>query len=317
MNKIKTTVPEELSGRRLDHVLANLFPQHSRSRLQSWINAGYVKVNDKTLKQKDPVRTGEFIEITPLYTPQQGLRAEPIPLEVLFEDEEILVINKPAGLVVHPGAGNPAHTLQNALLHYDANLEKVARAGIVQRLDKDTSGIMIIARTPESHTYLVDQLQRRLVQREYRAIVTGVMTAGGTVDAAIGRHPVSRKKMSVTAKGKPAVTHYRILKKYPAHTYIKVYLETGRTHQIRVHLSHINFPVVGDPVYGGRRRFPKNISVEMRDAIQSFPRQALHAYSLKLLHPKSGEERSWTAPVPEDMKSFLKILEENENAGKV
>lgn len=312
MDKLTITVPEELSGRRLDQVLANLYPQHSRSRLQTWISAGRVKVNNRTLRQKDPVKTGETIEIIPVYDTQEQCLAEAIPLDILFEDDEILIINKPQGLVVHPGAGNPKHTLQNALLYHDSKLEKVPRAGIVQRLDKDTSGIMIIAKTPETHTYLVDQLQRRQIRREYQAIVTGVMTAGGQVDAPIGRHPVSRKRMAVTDRGKLAVSHYRILKKYSNHTHILVRLETGRTHQIRVHMAYIKYPIVGDPVYGGRKRFPKNISSELRDAIQSFPRQALHASDLTFDHPVSRESMTWSTPLPADIQSFLNVLKEDD-----
>ena len=312
MDKLVTTVPEELSGRRLDQVLAGLYPQHSRSRLQAWINAGLVRVNNRILRQKDRVKTGEFIEITPVFDDQAECQPEDIPLDIVYEDGEILVINKPPGLVVHPGAGNPDHTLQNALLFHDPELTKIPRAGIIQRLDKDTSGIMVIARTPETHTYLVDQLQRRLIKREYQAIVTGVITAGGKIEAPIGRHPVFRKRMAVTGNGKPAVTHYRVLKKYRHYTHIHVRLETGRTHQIRVHMAHIHYPVTGDPVYGGRNRLPKNASAQLREAIQSFPRQALHASALTLVHPVSGEEMTWTVPLPEDIRSLLGVIEKDE-----
>ncbi|MBF8268320.1 MAG: Pseudouridine synthase [Gammaproteobacteria bacterium] len=314
MEKLTTIVPENLSGRRLDQVLANLYPQHSRSRLQAWISAGLVKVNNRIRRQKDPVLTGECIEIIPVFSSQEQYLAEAIPLHILYEDEAILIINKPAGLVVHPGAGNPAHTLQNALLYHNASLAQVPRAGIFQRLDKDTSGIMVIAKTPTTHTYLVDQLQRRCIQREYQAIVTGVMTAGGTVAAPIGRHPTLRKRMTVLENGKPAVTHYRVLKKYPQHTHISVRLETGRTHQIRVHMAYIHYPVVGDPVYGGRKRVPKNITPELRQAILAFPRQALHASALTLAHPISKKEMSWSAPLPADFQSLLTILADNVSA---
>jgi len=312
MDKLISIVPEELSGRRLDLVLASLYPQHSRSRLQAWINAGRVKVNNRTLRQKDPVKTGEQIEIMPTYDTQTECQAEEIPLEIVYEDGEILVINKPPGLIVHPGAGNPGHTLQNALLFHDAGLAKIPRAGIVQRLDKDTSGVMIIARTPETHTYLVDQLQRRLIKREYQAIVTGVMTAGGRIEASIGRHPLFRKRMTVTDNGKPAVTHYRIIKKYRHHTHILVRLETGRTHQIRVHMAHIHYPVTGDPVYGGRNRLPKNISPELRETLQSFPRQALHATALTVVHPGTRQELTWETPLPADIRSLIEAIENNE-----
>lgn len=313
MDKLVTKVPEELSGRRLDQVLANLYPQHSRSRLQIWINAGQVRVNNRILRQKDPVKTGELIEIIPTFDDQAECQPEDIPLDIVHEDGDILIINKPPGLVVHPGAGNPSHTLQNALLYHDPELAKIPRAGIIQRLDKDTSGIMVITKTPETHTYLVEQLQRRLIKREYQAIVAGVMTAGGKIEAPIGRHPVFRKRMAVTDGGKPAVTHYRILKKYRHHTHILVTLETGRTHQIRVHMAHIHHPVTGDPVYGGRNRLPKNISSGLRQAIQNFPRQALHASALTLVHPVSREKLTWTVPVPEDIRLLLAVIERNEH----
>lgn len=315
MDKLITTVPEELSGHRLDLVLASLYPQHSRSRLQAWINAGRVKVNNRTLRQKDPVKTGEQIEIQPLFDPQTECQAEDIPLDIVYEDEQILLINKPAGLIVHPGAGNPAHTLQNALLFHNPGLAKIPRAGIVQRLDKDTSGIMIIANTPEIHTYLVDQLQRRLIRREYQAIVTGLMTAGGKIEAPIGRHPVFRKRMTVTSNGKPAVTHYRIIKKYRHHTHILVRLETGRTHQIRVHMAHIHYPVTGDPVYGGRNRLPGKISPDLRETIQSFPRQALHASALTVVHPGTKAELTWETPLPADIQSLIDAIAKNEDYG--
>ena len=311
MEKFTSIVPESLSGKRLDQVLATLYPQHSRSRLQAWINAGQVKVDNRILRQKDPVRTGACIEIIPVFPSREQCLAEAIPLNILYEDEVILIINKSPGLVVHPGAGNPGHTLQNALLFHDTGLALVPRAGIVQRLDKDTSGIMVIAKTPTSHTWLVDQLQRRYIKREYQAIVTGVMTAGGTVAAPIGRHPTLRKRMAVSENGKPAVTHYRVLKKYPQHTHISVRLETGRTHQIRVHMAYIHYPVVGDPVYGARKRVPKNITPELRQALLAFPRQALHASTLTLAHPVSKKEMSWSAPLPADFQSLLTILKDN------
>jgi len=314
MEKLTAKVPESLSGRRLDQVLANLYPEHSRSRLQAWISAGLVKVNDRTLRQKDPVRTGECIEIIPVYSIQAQYQAEAIPLDIIFEDTALAIINKPPGLVVHPGAGNPDHTLQNALLYHHAELAQVPRAGIVQRLDKDTSGIMVIAKTPSVHTYLVGQLQHRLIKREYQAIVTGVMTAGGSIDAPIGRHPAQRKRMTVLEQGKPALTHYRVLKKYPQHTHVSVRLETGRTHQIRVHLAHIRYPIVGDPVYSGRKRVPGNITAELRDAVLAFPRQALHASTLTLVHPQLQREMSWFAPLPEDLLTLLAILERDANS---
>lgn len=313
-SKMTAEVPEELGGKRLDQVLSILYPQHSRTRLQSWIKTGNVKVDNKIFRQKDAVHAGACIEITPVYEVQQKDSAEDIPLDIVHEDDEILMLNKPHGLVVHPGAGNPNNTLLNALLFHDPALEKLPRAGIVQRLDKDTSGMMVVAKTPSCHTYLVDQLQQRLISREYRAIVNGVMTAGGTIDAPIGRHSVNRKHMAVAQHGKTATTHYRIIKKYAAHTYIQLKLETGRTHQIRVHLAHIHYPIVGDSSYGGRRRLPKNASSLLRDTLNGFPRQALHAYSLGLAHPKTGEYLTRSAPIPDDMQQLLDVLD-NESRG--
>ncbi|MFQ5659311.1 MAG: 23S rRNA pseudouridine(1911/1915/1917) synthase RluD [Gammaproteobacteria bacterium] len=314
--KLTLVVPDELAGRRLDQALSSLCPQHSRSRLQTWIQAGNVKVNDEIIRQRDSVNAGSRIEVIPLYDVPENNAREAIPLAIIHEDEEIIILNKPAGLVVHPGAGNPGHTLLNGLLYHAPDLEQVPRAGIVQRLDKDTSGIMVIARTPTAHTCLVEQLQQRRIEREYRAIVTGVMTSGGTIEAPIGRHPVQRKRMAVVARGKPAITHYRLLKKYSTHTYIQLKLETGRTHQIRVHMAHIHYPIVGDPVYAGRNRLPKNVSQPLRERIQAFPRQALHASSLLLTHPASGEEMGWSAPVPNDMQSLLDGLEDDVRQGK-
>lgn len=310
LEKLEFVIPHELGGTRLDRALALLCPQHSRARLQSWIRCGRITVNSRTLRQRDPVQGGEIVVIDGCDEDAPHAAAgEPIPLEVIHEDRSILIINKPAGLVVHPGAGNPRRTLMNALLHFAPELERVPRAGIVQRLDKDTSGVIMIARTPEAHTYLVGQLKARKVKREYLALVGGVLTAGGSVDAPIGRHTVERKRMAVKTTGKAAVTHYRILKRYPAHTLLRLRLETGRTHQIRVHMAHIHHPVVGDPVYGGRRRLPKGASVELREALRTFPRQALHASDLSLVHPDSGRPAQWTAPLPADMRTLLALME--------
>lgn len=311
--KLTLVVPDELAGKRLDQALSKLCPQHSRSRLQSWVKAGNVKVDDKIIRKRDPVKAGATIEIIPIYEAQPHWSVEDIPLDIIYEDEAIIVLNKPAGLVVHPGAGNPEHTLLNALLYHDQTLEQVPRAGIVQRLDKNTSGVMVVARTPAAHTFLVDQLQQRLVKREYQTIVNGVMTAGGRVEAAIGRHPVHRTRMAVVERGKPAATRYRILKKYPAHTHIQLTLESGRTHQIRVHMAHIRFPIVGDPVYGGRNLLPKNVSQAFRQTIQAFPRQALHACALGLQHPVSGDAMAWTISLPQDIQELLDAIEADAN----
>ncbi len=309
--RLQAIIPESLAGKRFDQVLATLFPEHSRTRLQEWIKNGQVRVDDKILRQRDKVKGGENIVIVASYENLNSWEAENINLNIIYEDEALLILNKPAGLVVHPGAGNPKHTLLNALLHYDPNLKFVPRAGIVQRLDKDTSGLMVIARTPETQTYLVKQLQERKIRREYQAIVSGVMISGGTIDKPVGRHPVQRTRMAVIDNGKPAITHYRIIKKYPAHTHIKVLLETGRTHQIRVHMAYLKFPIVGDPVYAGRPKIPKGITSDLAMALQSFPRQALHASAIELIHPSTGKDHFVEGPLPEDMRILLKNLEEN------
>ena len=309
MEKFTVTVPHHLAGERLDKVLSLLYPEHSRARLQSWIKTGNVTVDNKILRQKDAVQAGQSIVVTPEFEPDDKHAGEAIPLNIIHEDQEILVINKPAGLIVHPGAGNREHTLLNALLYYHAGLERVARAGIVQRLDKDTSGIMVIAKTPAVHTYLVRQLRDRNIHREYQAVVCGVMTGGGDIDVPIGRHPVHRKRMAVVASGKPAVTHYRIIRKYAAFTHVQVRLETGRTHQIRVHMAHLRHPVVGDPVYGRHRRLPAKLTPSLAEVIHAFPRQALHAFRLKLVHPLSNTLVQWTAPLPDDLLALLDALE--------
>jgi len=314
IEQLSIIVPPELKGKRLDQALAELCPQHSRSRLQSWIKSGYIKVDDVTPRQRDVIQGGETIYICAEFeSTEKTWTGEAIPLDIIHADSDIIILNKPPGLVVHPGAGNAEHTLLNALLYKFPDLEQIPRAGIVQRLDKDTSGLMIIARSLTAHTYLVDQIQNRLVTREYQGIVAGVMTAGGTVDAPIGRHHIKRKKMTVTDTGKPARTHYRVLKRYRAHTYIQLKLESGRTHQIRVHMAHIRHPLVGDPIYGGRQRFPKSSGPDLLHALQTFPRQALHACRLELLHPSTAATVSWEAPLPDDMKSLLALLETNGN----
>ena len=302
-------IADQQSGKRLDQVVAESMPEFSRARLQSWIKSGEIKLNDNIVKPGLRVKTGDLISIDARHEIKGEWKAENIPLEILFEDQSIIILNKPPGLVVHPGAGNPEHTLLNALLHHEPDLETVPRAGIVQRLDKNTSGIMIIARTPEAHTCLVSGLQSRQIKREYQAVVTGTMTAGGTIIKPVGRHPRQRTKMSVTETGKEAITHYRIIKKYPDFTHLRVTLETGRTHQIRVHMAHIHHPVLGDPVYSGRKRIPGNMHTESLAVIQNFPRQALHASLLKFSHPDSGQMVKYEAPLPADMQQLLDILE--------
>lgn len=307
--ELTLTVPPALKGKRLDQALAALCPEHSRARLQAWIKSGHVRVNDALPRQRDVVQGGENIDIhVDIDAPAGDWPREAIPLDIVHQDEHILVINKPPGLVVHPGAGNPEHTLLNALVYHLPGLAALPRAGIVQRLDKDTSGLMVIARTLTAHTRLVDQLQKRQVTREYQSIVSGVMTAGGTVDAPVGRHPVHRKRMAVVDAGKPAVTHYRVIRRFAAHTHVRLRLESGRTHQIRVHMAHIRHPVVGDPVYGGRPRFPKDAGPQLLEALGGFPRQALHASRLELDHPATGEKAGWEAPLPADMQRLLELL---------
>ncbi len=301
-------VEPEQAGQRLDQVLAQLFPDYSRSRLQQWVKEERVKVDGQGRRPRDKLQGGEQIELEARLEEQVECNPQAIPLDLLFEDEQLLVINKPAGLVVHPAVGNRDGTLQNALLNHDPNLIQLPRAGIVHRLDKETSGLLVVARTPMAHKTLVEQLQAREVKREYRAIVRGEMVAGGTVDAPIGRHPVQRVKQAVVPGGKAAVTHYRILERFAHHSYLRVNLETGRTHQIRVHMAHIRHALVGDPLYGGRLQIPAGASPEMQNALRRFRRQALHARRLGLTHPASGEWQEWEAAVPQDMAGLLEVL---------
>jgi 23S rRNA pseudouridine1911/1915/1917 synthase len=302
-------------GLRLDQALARALPQYSRARLQSWIEAGAVKVDGQQARPRDKVQGGEHVRIEARLQPETRVAAEDLPVDVVYKDRGIFIINKPAGLVVHPGAGNANHTLQNALLALDPKLALVPRAGLVHRLDKDTSGLMVIARTPEAHAALVEAISARDVERAYLAICVGVMTGGGTVDEPIGRHRTLRVKMAVRADGREAVTHYRVLKRFRGHTFVRAQLETGRTHQIRVHLDHIGFPLVGDPVYGTRRRIPKAAGAALIAALESFKRQALHATRLALEHPLTGKPLEWEAPVPPDMAALLETLEVDAKIG--
>ena len=261
------------------------------------------------LRARDKVVGGEQVRIEAQLEPEAAVTAEPLPVEVVYQDEALFVIDKPPGLVVHPGAGNPRHTLQNALLALDPRLALVPRAGLVHRLDRDTSGLMVIARTVEAHRSLVAALAAREVGRMYLAVCTGVMTGGRTVEEPIGRHRTLRTRMAVRSDGRPAVTHLRVVRRFRAHTLVQAQLETGRTHQIRVHLAHIGYPVVGDPVYGGRRRIPAGSSEALLGALQGFRRQALHAARLTLTHPDSGRERAWEAPLPQDMTQLIETLD--------
>lgn len=302
------TVPHSLSGRRLDQAIADLLPEHSRSRLQGWIKDGVLTLNGKTCKPRDKVMMGDAIELDAEPEIQVAWQPEIIELDIVFEDEHLLVINKPAGLVVHPAAGHADGTLVNALLNYAPELENLPRAGVVHRLDKDTSGIMVVARSLIAHTSLVAQLQERTMGREYEAVIVGTLTGGATVDAPIARHPRERKKMAVVPGGKPAVTHYRLLERFAAHTLVRCKLESGRTHQIRVHMAHVRHPLVGDPAYGGRLRLPKGTTEELRQVLAGFGRQALHARQLTLEHPETGETLSWEVPLPEDMEILIAAL---------
>ncbi|MEZ5454337.1 MAG: 23S rRNA pseudouridine(1911/1915/1917) synthase RluD [Thiothrix sp.] len=308
--QIISTVPPEMGGQRLDQVVASLCPQFSRSQLQKWIKAGNILVDDKVLKPKERLTGGEAIIINAVQEAQTEFEPEAIPLDIIYEDDAIMIINKPVGLVVHPGAGNWSGTLVNALLYYNPSLEMLPRAGIVHRLDKDTSGLMVVAKTLEAHAKLVELLQERDVSREYLALVSGQVVAGSTIEGNIGRHHLDRKKQAVTDGGKEAITHYRVEERFPHHTLLRVSLETGRTHQIRVHLSWKHMPIVGDQTYGGRPRVPAGISEELRTALQSFPRQALHATKLGLVHPATGEYMEWAVSVPEDMAELLDLLRE-------
>jgi 23S rRNA pseudouridine1911/1915/1917 synthase len=306
--EISATVPPEAAGQRLDQALAALLPDYSRSRLKGWIESGEILVDGTARRPRDKVSGGEAVLVR-AELPQET-RAEPqaLALELVHEDRDVLVVNKPAGLVVHPGAGNPDRTLQNALLALDPGLAALPRAGIVHRLDKDTSGLLIVARTLPAHTALVRMLGERDIHREYEAICRGVMTAGGTVDAPIDRHPLERVKMAVREGGRESVTHYRVIKRFRAHTHVRVQLETGRTHQIRVHLAHAGYPIVGDRVYGGRLTLPKGAGEALRTALREFPRQALHAARLQLDHPVTGRPLECLAPLPDDMRQLLAVL---------
>lgn len=301
-------VPHELGNKRLDQVAAQLFPDFSRSRLQQWIKEGLLTVDGDAWRGRDKLVGGESLALVATLQAEGDWQAEDIPLDILYEDEHIIVLNKQAGLVVHPAAGNHTGTLLNGLLHHAPSLKNIPRAGIVHRLDKDTTGLMVVAKTLQAQSHLVAQLQDRSMGREYEAVVQGVMTGGGTVEEPISRHGTQRTKMAVNPLGKEAVTHYRVLHKFPTHTYIRCKLETGRTHQIRVHMSHIAHPLVGDATYAGRTRLAKGVTPELRDALQNFPRQALHARQLGLIHPATEEYCEWQVELPDDFEQLLEVL---------
>jgi 23S rRNA pseudouridine1911/1915/1917 synthase len=312
---LESRVPDDLAGLRLDQVAASLFGEFSRERLKSWIQDGHLTVGGKTGRPKDRLAGGEDLRLAVVLSVETTARPQEIPLNILYEDDHLLVLDKPAGLVVHPGAGNPDGTLLNALLAHCPDLQHVPRAGLVHRIDKDTSGLLVVAKTLSAQADLVDQLADKTVFREYEAVVQGVLVSGGTIEAPIGRHPTERVRMAVVSGGKPAVTHYRVIRRYRGHTHVRVQLETGRTHQIRVHFAHKGHPLLGDPVYGGRPRLPKGATPELLDILARFPRQALHARRLGLEHPASGEEMQFESPLPQDFVDLLAVLERDAAEG--
>jgi 23S rRNA pseudouridine1911/1915/1917 synthase len=312
---ISMKIPPIMAGRRLDQVLAELHPEYSRARWQGWIKGGQVTVDQKTWRTKDKVKGDEKIEVNAILEAETTWQAQDMSLSLLYEDEDVIVVNKPAGLVVHPGAGNEDGTLVNALLHHAPELEKLPRAGIIHRLDKETSGVLIVARSLPAHKKLVEQLQAREFKREYFAVVNGVLRISGKIDEPLGRHPTQRTRRAVvhSASGKPAITHYQVNHRFRAHTLLKVQLETGRTHQIRVHMAHINYPVVGDPTYGGRMRMPPQCHAELRERLQGFRRQALHAFSLGLQHPTQDVWMEWESPLADDLMGLVQALKLDED----
>ena len=309
--KLNHIIPDTLHHHRLDVALSQLFPDYSRSQMQQWIKQGDVQINGCVIqKTRHFVSTGETITIDTQLAETSHFEAQSIPLSIIFEDEHVIVINKPVGLVVHPGAGNADNTLLNALLHHAPELALIPRAGIIHRLDKDTSGLLVIARTLPMHHMLIKQMQQRKIHRGYRAIVQGRMISGGTIDAPMGRHPQNRTKMAVTHDGKKAVTHYRVIERFRMHTLLNVELDTGRTHQIRVHLAHLNYPIVGDLTYGKHRQYP-NLTEKVQNALKTFRHQALHAYRLSLTNPVTKVQYDWLAPLPDDFSALLELLTED------
>jgi len=311
-----TVVPAHAAGRRFDAVLAELFPEFSRSRLAEWIKSGDALLDGQVARTRDPVAPGQVASLQVVLDTQTHAQPEDIALEVLYEDSEVIVVNKPAGLVVHPGAGNPSGTLVNALLFHDPSLSALPRAGIVHRLDKDTSGVMVVAKTLPAHAALVAQLSARQVHRQYLAVVVGAMVSGATVDAPIDRHRRDRLKMAVREDGREALTHVRLHERFRGHTAVQCRLETGRTHQIRVHMAHLGFPIVGDPLYGGPLRLPRGAGEELTAQLRGFRRQALHAQTLEFTHPTTGEPVRTSAPVPADMLALMAALRADAAAHK-
>jgi 23S rRNA pseudouridine1911/1915/1917 synthase len=313
---LTATTAEEHDGKRFDQVLAALFPDYSRARLQAWVKGGRILLDGAQVLPRARVTPGQNIEFRPEIEVISTSAAEPVALNIVFEDADLIVVNKPAGLVVHPGAGNPNGTLMNGLLHYAPELAAIPRAGILHRLDKETTGLLLVARSVAAHTHLVRALENRAIRREYRAVCNDRLTAGGTIDAPIGRHRTQRTRMAVTDGGRPAVTHYRVLARFAAHTFIAVRLETGRTHQIRVHFAYRQHPLVGDPAYGGRLRIPPGASDELQMALRTFRRQALHACDLGFEHPVTGAAMQFHAPLPDDLLGLLEALAKSESASR-
>ena len=312
---LEARIPIQSHGLRLDQVVAELFPDYSRNRLATWIKQGRLTVDGKTMKPRDKALASAHVVLEVVDEPVIDWQPQTIPLDVIFEDEHILVVNKPAGMVVHPAAGHADGTLVNALLGYAPELETLPRGGIVHRLDKETSGIMFVARSALAHKSLVAQLSERTVSRTYCAVCTGALTGGGKIDAPIDRHPTARTKMAVVADGKPAVTHYRIAHRFKHYTQLQVNLETGRTHQIRVHMAHRKWPLIGDPVYAGRQRIPAGASEALITALRNFPRQALHAQALEFEHPATGDWMEFETELPDDLVELLEVLDSEDRFG--
>jgi len=308
METLNIILPKRFLGQRLDVALSEMLPDFSRSKITAWIKSGDALIDNKTFKPKDKVNGHETIQLILNHKENNDWLPEKINLNIVFEDKDIIIINKPFGLVTHPGAGNWSGTLANALLHYDSNLSNLDRAGIVHRLDKNTSGLMVVSKNAKSQKYLVEQLQNHSVEREYSAIVYGHMISGGSINEPIGRDPKDRVKQAILINGKEAITHYRAIDRFKNHTHVKAILETGRTHQIRVHLSHQGYPLIGDPMYGGRVRFPKKACQELKDELRNFQRQALHSKKLTLTHPGTGKSMTWKTDLPDDMQELLNIL---------
>ena len=312
MDKIKIIIPERMKGERIDVAISKMLPDVSRSKIHTAIKLGDTVINGKKFKAKDKSNGSEVVSFMIKKNNNEWI-AEKIPLNIIYEDEDIIIIDKQSGLVTHPGPGNWSGTLANSLLYYDQNLAKIDRAGIVHRLDKNTSGLMVVAKNLKSQKYLTEQLQAHSIHREYSAIVYGYMISGGSIDKPIGRDPKDRVKQAIINNGKEALTHYRLIDRFKNHTHVKAILETGRTHQIRVHLSHIGHPLIGDSTYGGRVRYPKKASQELKESLKNFERHALHSKKITLAHPISGEVMSWKSSLPVDMTKLLKVLKEFDN----